>query len=80
MMMIKNKKYLRWVGDDDDEEHEVLDGGCVVHVLVHHPHELCDYSSTRPDLKTREFFQFLFLKKIKGFWDSYFFPIPAPLH
>jgi hypothetical protein len=64
MMMIKNQKYSRWVGDDDDEKHEVFDGSCVVHVLVHHPHELCDYSSTRPDLKTREFFSIFHLKKI----------------
>ncbi len=24
MMMIKNMKYSRWVGDDDDEEHKEL--------------------------------------------------------
>jgi hypothetical protein len=24
MMMMKSMKYSRWVGDDDDEEHEVL--------------------------------------------------------
>ncbi len=24
MIMIKNPKYSQWVGNDDDEEHEVL--------------------------------------------------------
>ncbi len=28
MMMIKNVKYSRWFGDDDDEEHEALTMGC----------------------------------------------------
>jgi len=45
------KLYSRRVGDDDDEEHELLDGGCVVHVLVDDPHQLCDHSPARPDLK-----------------------------
>ena len=43
--------YLQWVGDNDEEGHELLDGGRVVHVLVDASHQLCHDAPARPYLK-----------------------------